>query len=564
VDANDVSQVNKLFVATAGILQVAMIVLYMACADYNTELAGVPEGGAGGTIGTVSVTYSYYTDVAVMIFIGFGFLMTFLQKYAYSALGYTFLVSVVTIEMTILAEAFVHALDAGEWHTIMIDVQSLVKGLFAAGAVMISFGAVLGRTAPMQLLAMGFCEVIFYAANEWVGAGQLRAVDMGGSMFVHEFGAFFGLAVAFVLGRQRGPKVVVAEPNANNASRYDSDISAMVGTIFLWILWPSFNGALAPTPDSQMRVVINTVMSLCGSVVAAFVLSHLVRKGKFNMVHIQNATLAGGVAIGSSSDLTVGPGGSMLVGTLAGAVSVLGYEFVSPWLERRVGLQDTCGVNNLHGIPGLIGALTGMVSCALADDVVYGVPYEVLFSAGRSPRNQVSATQHTGSAAVNGSRSTGTALTGAAVGSVAVPAGRDGGHPGHLGHRRHADRPAAPHDWRAHPRTAVPRCRALGAGGRGGRPREGPRAAARGGAVGRTRGTLARAAMSLHVVATRNNLHWKFAGTRLRAPGCCNQVVPQLDGRPGLSMAFGIVRNHDLCSNSLSYELNTCTYLTIL
>jgi hypothetical protein len=40
----------------------------------------------------------------------------------------------------------------------------------------------------------------------------------------------------------------------------------------------------------------------------------------------------------------------------------------------------------------------------------------------------------------------------------------------------------------------------------------------------------------------------------------------QLDGRPKGSMAFGIVRNHDyiciLCSNRLSYELNT--YLTIL
>jgi len=381
--------VNRWFVAIAFAMQLSFTILYWVCTDYNIEVTRA-EGAAPG-VGTVAGTYSYYTDVAVMVFIGFGFLMTFLGKYAHSALGYTFLISCFVIEMAILVEAFIHSADAGAWHTVMVDLTSLVKGLFAAGAVMISFGAVLGRTTPMQLLLLAVVEVLFYGFNEWVGAKKLRAVDMGGSMFVHEFGAFFGLAVSAML---RSPPAAKTKGGggggaaADNASRYDSDVSAMVGALFLWILWPSFNGALAPTPDSQMRVVVNTVFALCASCVAAFVFSHLTRRGKFNMVHIQNATLAGGVAIGSSSDLTVGPGGSMLVGTLAGAVSVLGYEYLTPWLERRLGLRDTCGVLNLHGVPGLIGALAGAVSCGAADAVVYGLPYEQLFSAGRSPANQ--------------------------------------------------------------------------------------------------------------------------------------------------------------------------------
>lgn len=58
-------------------------------------------------------------------------------------------------------------------------------------------------------------------------------------------------------------------------------------------------------------------------------------------VHIQNATLAGGVAVGSCADMEIKPYGAMIIGSLAGIVSVLGFKFLtvsmtnalSPWLS---------------------------------------------------------------------------------------------------------------------------------------------------------------------------------------------------------------------------------------
>ena len=67
------------------------------------------------------------------------------------------------------------------------------------------------------------------------------------------------------------------------------------------------------------------------------------------MIHVQNSTLAGGVAVGAMADMMIQPWGAMLVGTLAGVISVLGYEYMTLWFAQHYGFHDTCGVNNLHG-----------------------------------------------------------------------------------------------------------------------------------------------------------------------------------------------------------------------
>ena len=237
----------------------------------------------------------------------------------------------------------------------------------------------------MQLLIMTVMEVCLFAVNEYVGALEWKAVDMGGSMFVHTFGAYFGLAVSLMLEKRPAAMRDVVHPN--NGSRYDSDVSAMIGTLVLWILWPSFNGALAPNSDAQIRVVVNTVLALTASCTWSFLVSHVTCKGKFDMVHVQNATLAGGVAMGSASDLIVGPGGAMVIGSIAGTLSVIGYVYISPMLLDKIGLQDTCGVHNLHGMPGILGGVTGLITVAVASEDVYGLSFASYFG-GRSPADQ--------------------------------------------------------------------------------------------------------------------------------------------------------------------------------
>jgi ammonium transporter Rh len=63
--------------------------------------------------------------------------------------------------------------------------------------------------------------------------------------------------------------------------------------------------------------------------------------------------------------MAVAPYAAMIIGTVAGIVSTLGFEYLTPLL-KRINLHDTCGVNNLHGMPGLISGIGGAIFAAVA------------------------------------------------------------------------------------------------------------------------------------------------------------------------------------------------------
>jgi ammonium transporter Rh len=123
----------------------------------------------------------------------------------------------------------------------------------------------------------------------------------------------------------------------------------------LWLFWPSFCAAIVPL-DQLPQTMVNTVLSLSGATLSTYFLSTLLRKGKTSFADMANAALAGGVAIGATCNI-VAPAVAFGIGLLAGALCVIGYVFIQPALEKRFQIVDTCGVHNLHGMPGLLGGL---------------------------------------------------------------------------------------------------------------------------------------------------------------------------------------------------------------
>lgn len=204
-------------------------------------------------------------------------------------------------------------------------------------------------------------QVPIFALNQRLCIFTFKSLDMGGSLVIHMFGAYYGLAVSYMLCRKQ-PMHGLEHPK--NGGSYLNEIFAMIGTLFLWLYWPSFNSALASIEGGhaltdahhawQFVAIVNTLLSLLGSVVATFMMTSLVA-GTFNMVHVQNSSIAGGVAMGSACTVLITPGGALLTGVAAGVLSVLGYEYLTPFLDRTIGLGDTCGIHNLHGMPSILG-----------------------------------------------------------------------------------------------------------------------------------------------------------------------------------------------------------------
>ena len=80
---------DKYITQTILAFQALLFIGYYLFTDYSNEAIGTINGSVSNDINKY---YPFFQDVHVMIFIGFGYLMTFLKKYAFTSIGYTFLI----------------------------------------------------------------------------------------------------------------------------------------------------------------------------------------------------------------------------------------------------------------------------------------------------------------------------------------------------------------------------------------------------------------------------------------------------------------------------------------
>jgi len=319
--------------------------------------------------------YNRAIHIMAMLLVGFGFLMVFIRKYGRSAITATYLLVSIAIPMYIFKDRLNILGGSGS------EINALILAEFAAASLLIAAGAALGRLKMGQFILLGLLFIPSYAFNEWIlfgnGFGLIPSgafIDTGGSIFIHSFGAIFGLGMIITMTTKKEMDLAV-ESDAT------SDRFSMIGSMVLWIFWPSFCAALVK-PELIPHTAINVILSLSGATLATY-FSSVALRGKISAADIANASLAGGVAIGSTCDTASFPA-ALIIGLLAGTLSTYGFAVLQNKIQRLIKGVDTCGVMNLHGMPGLLGGLAAIfiVSGLNAGSQLIGIGITIVVAIG--------------------------------------------------------------------------------------------------------------------------------------------------------------------------------------
>ncbi|XP_062449935.1 RH-like protein isoform X2 [Rhea pennata] len=292
--------------------------------------------------------YPAFQDVSRMVIFGLGFFMAFLKRYGFSSTGFNLLIIALGVQWSVLMEGLLVSLFQT---TKEDDLKSITKATMSMTAVVISSAAVLGKANPIQLIVMTVVEIVAFFLSRWINKMYLEIEDSVSMMHVHLFGAYFGLAVSFFFSEPSPEK---------NRSTPKSDLMSMLGTLFLWLFWPSFNSVLAE--KNKNTIIYNTYFALAVSAVTAFALSVLTTKdGKLRMTHFRSATLAGGITIGYVAHNIQYPWIAMILGLLASVITIIGSHCFQRCFNPILKIYDAPGVLYTFGLPAVFGALAHVI-----------------------------------------------------------------------------------------------------------------------------------------------------------------------------------------------------------
>jgi len=168
--------------------------------------------------------------------------------------------------------------------------------------------------------------------------------DFAGSVVVHAMGGFLALGAVFMLGARKGRYSKTGRMNAILPSNIPF---LALGSWILCVGWFGFNVMSAGNASGASGLVaINSLLAMVGGLLAALV------AGKNDPGFVHNGALAGLVAICAGSDI-VHPVSALLIGVVAGAGFVFGFQFI----QMKLKLDDVLGVVPLHGVCGAWGGI---------------------------------------------------------------------------------------------------------------------------------------------------------------------------------------------------------------
>jgi Amt family ammonium transporter len=230
--------------------------------------------------------------------------------------------------------------------TFAAAIPAIVSGGIAERA---KFGPQCLATAIIVGLAYPLIEGVVWNRNFGLQDGLFKDMlgadfhDFAGSVVVHAFGGWLGLAAVLLLGARLGRY----EKGRSFGIPPSSIPWLAMGSWMLCVGWFGFNVMSAQSLKGISGLVaMNSLLAMCGGILVALAAG----RGDPGFVH--NGALAGLVAVCAGSDL-MHPVGALITGGAAGFIFVRMFQVATNTWQ----IDDVLGVWPLHGLCGLWGGI---------------------------------------------------------------------------------------------------------------------------------------------------------------------------------------------------------------
>lgn len=238
-------------------------------------------------------------------------------------------------------------------------VFAIFQTMLCATAATIVSGTMAERTkfTSCCIFSIFIGGIIYPITGHWIwGGGWLSSLgfhDFAGSTTVNMVGGVCALVGATILGPRIGKYEKDGKPKA--ILGHSLTLGAL-GVLILWFCWFGFNGGSIASLEgnaieSAGHIFMTTNLSAALATVTATIFTRL-RYGKPDISMILNSSLAGLVAITAGCD-TVSPIGAIIIGIIAGIVTVLGIDA----LDKKFHIDDPAGAVGVHCFNGAVGTI---------------------------------------------------------------------------------------------------------------------------------------------------------------------------------------------------------------
>ena len=303
----------------------------------------------------LSIYSGLFRDINIMAFVGFGMLHTLTKGNSWASIGFNILSIVLSFQISLFFNLIFENAFYEEWNQGILNFDTFIKALFNSCAILVSFGGLHGKISHVQYLVLIISETILCSLNFKLCDVKMKIIDTGGGLYIHTFGAIFGLAIYIVLFRSRKKRQNLGNYTVSSITNNLSNVTCFIGVLFLINYFPSLNAGLALTEHGRYRAVINTYFSLIGSIALSFITSGFFHKEKFNFEEILFGSFSGGVIVSCYSAVCLDHWAALLIGMLYGFICVILFEYLKK-LFINIGFYDIYNIIIVHAIPGILSA----------------------------------------------------------------------------------------------------------------------------------------------------------------------------------------------------------------